>query len=152
MRVTDTEVREAIADVIKTAQPDAIVFNWNVLGHNMADWPGLFRVDDAVTHGWLIKRNGTQSEWKNAYRDRQFWIYDIWGFFGFRAGKEGDNSDEDFAEITDSIYAGFKAEGKLGLEEVEEHELLQFNLITTIDCGEETLHFAQGRLRVRLCC
>lgn len=153
MTVTDAQVRNAIAAVIETAEPAAVIFNWNALGHQMNEWPGMFRLAAGGTHGWIIKRTGTESEWKgNGGRDRKFWIYDVWGFYGFRPGKEADNSDEEFAAILDAVYEAVRASGKLGLEEVEEHGLLQWQMITTIDCGEETLHFAQGRLRVMLCC
>lgn len=149
--VTDAEVRQKLKDLIKTAYPAAQVYGWNALSHKLHEWPGLFRTD-AATHGWIIKRAGTESQWKNPTRDRSFWTYDVWAFYGYRTGKEGDNSDDEFSAILQTVYDAVKATSNLGLAEVEEHELLQFDLITTIDCGEETLHWAKGRLRVRLCC
>lgn len=152
MAVTDAQVRQAAKGIITAAYPAAMVYGWNVLSHDLREWPGLFRMADANTHGWIIKRNGAESAWKRLNADRSFWIYDIWGFYGFRSGKETDNSDEEFATILQTVYDGFKAKPTLDVAEIEEHELLQYDLITTIDCGEETLHWAKGKLRVRLCC
>lgn len=79
--------------------------------------------------------------------------YDIWGFYGFRSGTETDNSDNEFGAILDVVANAFTQEPKLTLSGgVRDHGLLQFAAITTIDCGEEILHFAQGRLIVNLCC
>jgi hypothetical protein len=150
--MTDQEVRHAIKAIIAAAATTAKVYEWNALSHKLDEWPAIFRTGD-VTHGWIIKRFGIESEWKNAVRDRQVWIYDIWGFYGFRSGKEGDNSDDEFAVIIDAIKTGFTAAPRLAIDdEVEKHEQLQVNVISTIDCGEETLHIAQCRLKVRLCC
>lgn len=152
MDLTDGQVRTAIAAIIKAAQPDAVVFDWNVLGHKEREWPGMFRTTGG-THGWVIKRSRAVSEWKGTGgRTRTLWTYDVFGFYGFRAGKSGDNSDEEFAEIVDAVSEAFRASGTLGLTEVEGHELMQFQLISTIDCGEEMLHFAAGTLIVRPCC
>lgn len=150
--VTDAEVRSAAKTLVKTAYPTAQVYGWNALSHQLHEWPGMFRTADGATHGWIIKRAGTESQWKNSARDRTFWIYDVWAFYGFRTGKEGDNSDDEFSAILQTAFDAFKATSNLGLAEVQEHGLLQFDLITTIDCGEETLHWAKGKLRVRLCC
>ena len=152
MAVTDAQVRAAAKAIITTPYPAAMIYGWNVLSHQLNEWPGLFRTASGGTHGWVIKRTGGPSEWKRLNCDRRFWVYDIWGFYGFRSGKEGDNSDEEFAVIADAVYAGFKAKPTLDVAEVDEHELLQFDLLTTIDCGEETLHWLKGSLKVRLCC
>lgn len=145
---TDQEVRHAIKGIIAAADTGAAVYEWNALSHNLAEWPGLFG-DPA--HGWIIKRAVIDSEWKNAHFDRQAWTYDVWGFYEFRSGKEGDNSDDEFAVIIAAVKAALADEPKLTLAEVEKHELLQVSQ-TTIDCGEKTLHLAMGRLKVRICC
>lgn len=156
MAVTDQQVRLAIKGYIKTAFPTAQVYAWNVLSHELDEWPGLFRTTDYATskktHGWIVKRAAAESEWKNPQRDRNRWIYDIWGFYGFRSGKEADNSDDEFSEIVAGVYAALKAKPTLENPELERHSLLQLIRNTTINCGEETLHFAQCSLRVDLCC
>ncbi|MEZ5421851.1 MAG: hypothetical protein R2682_01995 [Pyrinomonadaceae bacterium] len=149
--ITDQSVRHAIKNLIATAQPAATVYEWNALSHDLATWPGLFRTATG-THGWLIKRTSMESEWKHGGRQRPRWIYDIWGFYGFRSGKEGDNSDDEFSAVVASIAEALRATPTLELDEVERHELLQADRLTTIDCGEETLHFAQCRLTVHICC
>jgi hypothetical protein len=147
--MTDQEVRHAIKGIISAAATGAAVYEWNVLSHDLAEWPGLFGIP---RHGWIIKRAAVESTWKNATKERPIWTYDIWGFYAFRSGKEGDNSDDEFAVILDAVSGGFKAKPTLELAEVEKHELLQVISNTTIDCGEETLHLAQCRLKVHICC
>jgi hypothetical protein len=150
----DKQIRLASKPVITSSYPTAVVFPWNALSHNLLEWPGMFRTTDGKTHGWIIKRSDTNADWKSfLQRDRRKYEYDWLGFYGFRPGKEGDNSDDEWGEICDTIYENLKPLYNLGLDGiVERHDLLQYRTITTINCGEETLHFAQGRLTVHLCC
>lgn len=149
----DKQIRGKIGTIISTAYLTAMVYPWNALSHKLDEWPGLFRTTDGKTHGWIIKRALTDNEWKTIGRDRRRWNYDLWGFYGFRSGKTSDNSDNEFGEICDTVYEEIKAKPRLDFDgTVEMHELLQFVNITTINTGEETLHFAQGRLKVHLCC
>ena len=155
----DKQIRLAIKPLITSSYATAQVYPWNVLSHDLSEWPGLFRTTDfstsGKTHGWIIKRAETSSEWKTfaAKRDRQKWNYDLLGFYGFRNGLEGNNSDDEFGEILDKVYENLRLSPNLGLAGiVERHDTLQFLRITTINCGEETLHFAHGRLPVQLCC
>jgi hypothetical protein len=150
---TDKQIRLALKPFILTPYPTAMVYPWNVLSHDLAEWPGLFRTSDGKTHGWIIKRVTSAATWKNTVRDRPVWEYDLFGFYGFRSGKQADNSDDEFAEICDSVYERIKASHDLGLGGiVERHDLLQYRNFTTLNCGEETLHFAHGRLTAHLCC
>lgn len=149
----DIQIRAKAGLIISAAYPTARVYSWNALSHDLADWPGLFRTTDSKTHGWIIRRVAQPSEWKNPQRDRQKPEYDIYGFYKFRSGKLGDNSDDEFALIWDTVYEAFKAAPRLNFDTVvERHDLLQLVRLTTINTGEETLHFAQGRLKVHLCC
>ncbi|MCC6328995.1 MAG: hypothetical protein IT174_10795 [Acidobacteria bacterium] len=157
MNDLDKQIRLAIKPAIKTPYATASVYVWNVLSHRLDEWPGLLRTTDFAssqkTHGWIIKRVEGSSTWKNTVRDRPVWTYDLWGFYGFRSGKESDNSDLEWSEVWDTVYENLKAAPNLGLDGVvEHHELLQLANNTTIDCGEETLHFSHGRLVVHLCC
>ncbi len=153
---TDKQIRLVIKAIIVAAYPTARVYAWNALSHDLREWAGMFRCSDGKTHGWIIKRAALKSEWKNGRRDRRQYPYDIWGFYGFKTGEgitEAVNSDNEFGEILDTIYEGFKASPRLEFDEtVETHDLLQYAAITTIQSGEEILHFAQGRLIVHLCC
>lgn len=148
----DKQIRLAIKQIISALYPGARVFAWNALSHDLGEWPGMFRDQDGKTHGWIVKRAATRAEWKNPQRDRKTAVYDIWGFYGFAAGNENDNSDNEFALIVDAVCDAIKSSPTLDVSGVERHGLLQIAAITTIDTGEETLHFAQGRLEVSLCC
>lgn len=153
----DKRIRLAAKPTIVTPYPTAKVFVWDVLSHDLSEWPGLFRTTDFATskktHGWIIKRTAAAATRKNPQRDRQVWTYDLLGFYGFRSGKQSDNSDLEWSEICDTVYGNVKIAHNLGLDgEVEYHDLLQFLKHTTINCGEETLHFTHGRLTVHLCC
>lgn len=149
--MTDEQVRHAIKGIFNAIYSTAKVYEWNVLGHDITAWPGLFRITGG-THGWIIKRAKIDAEWKHGGRERAAWIYDIWGFYKFRSGMENNNSDDEWAVIIDAVRAALKASPDLGLNEVERHELLQVLRNTTIDCGEETLHFAECKLTVNVCC
>lgn len=153
----DKQIRLAIKTVIIADYPNARVYPWNALSHQIDEWAGKFRCTDGKTHGWIIKRAAGNGEWRNASRDRRQSKYDIWGFYGVRSGEnvtELDNSDNEFNEILDTLYDSFKASPVLGFDssKVERHDLLQFAAITTLQSGEEELHFAQCRLNVHLCC
>jgi hypothetical protein len=148
----DTQIRLALKQLIKGLYPDAPVFAWNALSHDLGEWPGMFRTSSGGTHGWIIKRAAGRAAWKNGRRDRKEAIYDVWGFYAFNSGNENDNSDNELSEIVDAIYEAIKAVPTLEVGEVEGHDLLQLEKNTTIETGEETLHFAQCRLCVHLCC
>lgn len=149
----DAEIRANIGTILATAQPAARVYPFNPLSHDLADWPGLFRTEAGGTHGHIIFRSQAAGGWKGSGgRDKRKFTYSIWSFYGFRPGKIGDNSDDEFQEILDDNYDAIKAKPRLDHEEVEEHSLLQYESITTINCGEETLHLATGKLEVMLCC
>ena len=148
----DKQIRLALKQIISSLYPDAQVFAWNALSHDLGEWAGMFRSPAGITHGWIIKRSAERAEWKNGRRDRKTAVYDVWGFYGFTAGNEEENSDNDFALIVDAVYEAIKSAPALDLAGVEGHGLLQLAAVTTIDTGEETLHFAQGRLEVQLCC
>lgn len=154
---SDKQIRLAIKGFIKALYPDAQVFAWNVLSHDIDEWAGIFRTPMGATHGWIIKRSSLEGTRKNAQRDKKTIVYDVWGFYKFRAGEnvtELSNSDNEFGEITDAVYEALKDSPRLGLAGclVDYHDLLQFTRITTLLSGEETLHFAQGNLKVHLCC
>jgi len=148
----DKDIRTAIAGLITTASESEKVYPFNALSRDITDWPGLFRDNEGV-HGWVVRRVAVKAERKNTQIDRKTWMYEIWGFYSFRSGKIGDNSDDEFAEICDAVYAAIQASPRLGFDNyVERHDLLQIYNMTTLDCGEETLHFCQARLAVHLCC
>lgn len=152
----DKQIRAAIKQIMIAEYPTARIYPFNALSHDLREWAGMFRCTDGKTFGAVIKRAALKGDWKNGHRDRRQYPYDIWIFYGFRSGEgvtENDNSDDEFGEILDTIYEAFRLSPRLEFDEtVETHDLLQYLAITTLKSGEETLHFAQGRLNVRLCC
>jgi hypothetical protein len=153
----DKQIRLAIKELIKNLYFNAQIYAWNALSHDINEWAGMFRCPkDDNTHGWIIKRAALQGTRKNARRDKKTLVYDVWGFYKFKTDEttnEMSNSDNEFGEITDAIYEVVKDSHNLNLSGlVEYHDLIQFPSITTLKSGEETLHFAQGRLVVHLCC
>lgn len=150
---TDQLIRAEIRDILLAVHPTARVWSYNALSHDLAEWPGLFRTAAGSTFGYIIRRQSVSAEWKNPRRDRRVYSYAIWTFYGFRTGKVGDNSDDEFSAILEADLEAFKAAPRLNFDAtVEEHGLLQYLNITTINCGEETLHLATGKLDVLLCC
>ena len=150
----DKTIRNKIKAILQPSYPEAVIYPFNALSHDLADWPGLFRTDGVPIHGWTIKRSESSSEYKTIVKTRDVFAYDVWAFYGFRAGgSETNNSDDEFGEILDTAFEALKAKPTLDLDGViDRHDLLQFARITTVNCGEETLHFAAGRLSVHLCC
>lgn len=140
-------------DLITGIYPAARVYAWNVLTHKLNEWPAWFETEAGGRHGWVIKQAALAAQWKGSGgRDRQVLSYDVLGFYDFRTGKDGDNSDDEFSVIREAVYDAFKGAPKLGLECIEEHGLLQWRQITTINCGEEVLHLAAGRIEIMHCC
>lgn len=149
----DAEIRQAIGDLIAADYTTAKIYPFNALSHQIDEWPGLFRQSNGSAFGFVIMRTGASAVWRGSGgRDRREFTYSIWAFYSFRPGKIGDNSDDEFAEILDTVYERLKSEPRLGVSGVEEHSLLQWRRITTLNCGEETLHFGDGTLTVRICC
>lgn len=152
----DSQIRLAAKAIIKNRYPTVQGFAWNALSHDLSQWAGMFRGGDGKIFGFIVKRAALTGEWKNGQRDRRRRAYEIWIFYGVRNGAgvtEADNSDNEFGEILDQIYEDFKAAYNLNLPGiVERHDLLQIVADTTLQTGEEELHFAQGRLTVHLCC
>jgi hypothetical protein len=152
----DKQIRNKIKAIIQPAYPLAVIFPYNALSHDLDSWPGLFRLADGGVHGWIIKRAAAGGQWKTfaAKRDRPVFDYDVWSFYKFRPeSDETSNSDNEFGQITDTAYEDLRLEPILGLDGIiDKHDLLQYQRITTVNCGEEILHFAQGRLTVHLCC
>jgi|GEM_PF-2603171 len=149
----DKQIRLALKGLIQLDYPTAVIWPYNALSHDLREWPGLFRTSDGKTHGWIIKQTSLAATRKNNVLDRRTLPFDLWAFYGFRQGTESDNSDNEFGQIRDKAYEAVKASPNLGIEgTVEYHDLLQFLNITTLETGEETLHFAHGQLTVHLCC
>ncbi len=150
----DKTIRNKIKAILQPSYPEAVIYPFNALSHDSSDWPGLLRKADGTTHGWIIKRSESASSFKTPVKTRDVYAYDLWAFYTFRAGaSETNNSDDEFGQILDTAFEDLKAKPILDLDGmVDRHELLQFARITTVNCGEETLHFAQGRLSVHLCC
>ncbi|HEV7701263.1 MAG TPA: hypothetical protein VGO43_13610 [Pyrinomonadaceae bacterium] len=152
----DIQIRAACRTIILGKYADAIVWPFNVIGNDdPTEWPGHFRRDDGTAHGWMIMEADQGATRKGSgQRSKIVKEYYIVGFYGFvGGGKIGENSDEEFSIIRTNVYNGFEDEPRLGFDTVvEKHDLLQYKRITTVDCGEETLLMAPGRLTVHLCC
>lgn len=150
----DKTVRNKIKAILQPSYATAVIYPFNALSHERSDWPALLRKTDGTVHGWIIKRAESASTFKTPVKTRDVYEYDLWAFYSFRANaSETSNSDDEFGEILDTAFEALKAKPILDLDGVvDRHDLLQFARITTINCGEETLHFAQGRLSVHLCC
>lgn len=149
----DLQIRDAIRNLLVNEHPQARVWPFLAIGHDMNDWPALFKTAGGL-HGYVVFRTSANAAWNGTGgRDRRTFDYAIWIFYGWRPGRVGDNSDDEFSDIIEADYQAFKSSPRLGLETiVQEHGLLQVNTISTINCGEETLHIATAQLSVRICC
>jgi hypothetical protein len=150
----DQQIRTAIRDILAIDYPNARIWPFLSLGHDLQDWPAMFRTASGDIHGYTIFRRRATAVWHGSGgRDKRRFEYAIWAFYQWRPGKIGDNSDDEFSAILETNYLAIKTAPRLGLDNVvEEHNLLQIDSISTLLCGEETLHIATASLSVTVCC
>lgn len=159
----DWKIRQAIEYVLLALDENAIVFPFDKLNLNPLEWANLFRnltLAPNNLHGWVIRRTDiTDKEHRPLVsRTKTTYSYDIWGFYEFNAASRSNNSDIKFQKFIDLFCCVLRQTSmrKLGLDNisngVEGHEYLQFKKMTTLGKGSDQLHFAPGRLEVRLCC
>lgn len=147
---TESQIRTAIASVITTAAPNAIVFPWFVLGHDQNEWPGLLisAADGNKPHGYVITRTQTEGERKNPQCVTRTFSYDIWAFHWYDdASTSAANSDLAFNTELDAICNAFINATTLPAELQRVEEELSFRVDLDI-FGGELLHYATGRLVV----
>jgi len=148
--ITEKAIRAAIVDVIKTAYPDAVTYERNVLTSGRDTWASLFRrqvVNEIFTHGWIVRRKSTTKTFNADYRTSEF---EVLGFYGFKFGTTATNSENEFQAIIDNLVEIFDGVVELGLGGSVMHEGLSMpdiGLINTKDT--EFLHIAIGQMRVR---
>jgi len=145
---TETQIRAAIAGVITTAAPNAVVFPWWVLGHDSNTWPGVLisSADGNKPHGYVITRTNTEGERKNPQCVTRSLTYDIWAFRYYDEGStSAANSDLVFNTELDAICNAFINAATLPgeLQRVEEEPSFRMDLDIF---GGELLHYATGRL------
>lgn len=146
---SDHEIRTAIAGVVETAAPNAIVFSWWVLGFDVGQWAGLLAsADDSNrSHGWVITRKAIlREEGPNGVTDRTA-TYAVWGFHYYTTGNETANTEDVFQAEVDAVADALVANAVTGVR----LEPVQFPTIDLGKFGEELLHFARGELVVKWC-
>lgn len=149
---TESQIRAAIATVITTAAPNAKVFPWWSLGHEVAEWPGQLipesGSDAGKVHGYVITRTGTEGERKNPQCVSRSFSYDIWAFHFYKEDStSASNSDLTFNTELDAICDAFITASTLPAELQRVEEEPSFRLDLDI-FGGELLHYATGRLVV----
>lgn len=156
----DKQIRTALKNYLLEIDPDAEVYAFDTLSHDPGEWANLFRKDVGEVekiHGWVIRRTDITDSWERQTASKAAYVYEIWGFYGFRAVDENDNSDDEFQAIVDAFCDKLRANPRLGLCggpgacPIDEHELPQFKRMTTLGAGGEQLHFAPATLKVKLC-
>lgn len=102
------EIQTAIADVIATAAPSAVVKPRNILGKLASgDWEMLrsASADGSRIHGWIVTKsadvlsNPTHLE----YSPR----YDVWQFLQYSTGNDTTNSEKQFLDEMDAVKEAF---------------------------------------------
>jgi hypothetical protein len=159
----DFKIRQALEWVVLALDENAMVFPYDCLSLNPLEWANLFKnleAEGQPVHGWVFKRADLTDEEHRRYagRTKTTYVYDVWGFYGFTDGGRTNNSDLKFQKFIDLFCFVLRqaAMTKLGLDSIEkgvdEHQYLQFKKMTTLGKGSDQMHWAPGRLEVRLCC
>jgi hypothetical protein len=151
--MTDEQIiARALAEVVRSAAPLAVVYPWNVLGHSPSEWAALFRspADAGRIHGWAITRVATTSI---GGMSDSLTGTDIWRFLGVhyhQNGNETDNTDYTWQAEIDAIRAAFSQHEML-VPEISNHEEFQVGIIDCLGTGAELVHFAQASLVITSC-
>src|SRR5262252_1195894 len=102
---TESQIRTAIETVINANTTNAVVFPWWVLGDNPDLWPAILKSagDGDKVHGYVITRQETAGDRKNAQCVTRNFSYAIWGFHWYDTGTRTSNTDLTFNGELDAI-------------------------------------------------
>ena len=146
----DEQIRKAIGDIIRaTVDPQALVYDYWVLGYETTQWLGFVRKPDGRAHGYLITRRQVQQISDGASTD-ELWSYAIIGMFSYYT-EDGQRSEDVFSVEIDKLLMVLRPEKILTLESGDEVRLGDSFL--TLDLfpfgGNEKAHYFLLNLDVR---
>jgi len=104
------EIQAAIAAIIATAAPAAIVKPRDILGKLAAgDWEMLrsAEADGARIHGWIVTK--TADTLKANYQNYAEYSprYTVWAFLQYATGSDTTNSEKEFLDELDDVRDAF---------------------------------------------
>ena len=105
---TEKETREAIADLIRLAAPDAVVIPRNQLGLLAdGDFAALISTSTAKIRGWIVTQSGaellTQGQ---AWADYRY-TWRVVQVHEYKTGDDTTNSEDTFASDRDAVILAF---------------------------------------------
>ena len=105
---TEKETREAIADLIRLAAPDAVVIPRNQLGLLAdGDYAALINTATSKIRGWVVKQNGAElTSQGQSWADYRF-SWDVVQVHEYRTGDDTTNSEDGFASERDAVILAF---------------------------------------------
>lgn len=148
---SDEDIRTAIAGVITTAAPLAVVFPWWVLGVKQDMWPGMLRSsqDSDRVHGYVITRTADEGREVAMRCVERAWSYDIWAIHYYQTGTSAANTDLTFNEELDTITAAFDNVASLA-NALKRRSPIRWTIDLNV-YGGELLHFAVGQITFDPC-
>lgn len=151
MTYTDQQVREAIEAVVQAAAPNAVIYNWWILGANPGMWAAMLKSpsDGGRVHGYVFTRVGDVGREVGMRCVEHTWTYDLWGFHHYATGNKTANTDFDFITELDAIAAGFDNVAALPAQ-LKRREPLNWDVDLNV-YGGELLHFARTNVTLIAC-
>lgn len=147
----DIEIRKALAaTVTANVDPNALVFDYWVLGYEASQWLGLVRKNDGRAHGYIITRRQAGQISDGASTD-EIWNYTVVGIFSyFHSGEAQERSEDTFSMEIDKLILAFKPDAVF---ELESGDAVRYgDNQVTIDLfpfGPEKAHYAVFDLEVK---
>ena len=115
----DIQIRAALKSVIQAqVSPDALVYDFWVLGYEAQDWLGIVRKSNGRAHGYIITRREAGQLSDGAATDES-WRYTIIGLYSyFHSNTE--RSEDQFSVEQDKILMALRPEKILTLQSGDE--------------------------------
>ncbi len=104
------EIQTAIADIIATAAPNAIVKPRDILGKLAAgDWEMLRSAegDGARIHGWIVTKTADTLKANRQNYAEYSPRYTVWAFLQYATGDNTTNSEKEFLDELDAVRDAF---------------------------------------------
>lgn len=103
--MTTYEMQVAIADLIQTAAPSAVVKPRNILRELDAGSFSMIEVG-GVIHGWFVSYEGRRLTGNHDEYDIDF---AVWQLYGYQTGNDSANSEQAFLDEADDVILAFTA-------------------------------------------
>jgi hypothetical protein len=148
----DVQIRKALAAVVTaTVDPEAVVFDYWVLGYEAQQWLGLVRKAGGLAHGYIITRRLAGQISDGAATD-EVWNYTLIGIHSYFHSSDvtGERSEDIFSKEIDQLILAFKPDKIFQLESGDEIRYGDNQVVIDLfPFGIELAHYATFDLEVK---